>query len=117
MPDFYYRNDSSFQSNYGTVYLTISGASTGVYLAESLTLTTPTSTVEIRDHLNRPAGSIVQENFTEGTATLQVSGAFPTIGARFGYDGRTFFITDAGHQLSQTDIYKAPISFRREYNA
>lgn len=110
-------NDSSFSTNYGTAYLPITGAGlTGFALAENITITIPSTKIELRNHLNEPAGRINSADFENGSATLQVSGAFPAQGALFGFQGTTYYLDEIGKQYVQADIYKAAVNFCKRYN-
>jgi hypothetical protein len=116
MPILY--NDSAYSSsNFGTAYLPISGANiTGSFLAENITITQPTSRIELRGAQNEPAGRIVQTEYEGGNATLQVSGNFPSLGSLFGFQGFVYYLDEVGKQFTQADVYKAQVSFARKYN-
>lgn len=114
-------NDSSFSTKYGTAYLPITGAPgvgavTGSFLAENITITVPSQSIDIRNHLNEPAGRILTPDFVNGSATVQVSGSFPNIGSTFGFDGTVYYLSEIGQTFALGDIYKASVNFNKKYN-
>ena len=116
MPAFY--NDSAFTTNYGTAYIPITGANlTGLCLAENINITQPSQRIELRDDKNAPAGRIQTADFENGNTTLQVSGAFPSQGAQFGFRGTVYSLDEIGQQFAQGDVYKAAVTFTKKYNA
>jgi len=109
-------NDSNFQ-NFGSAFLPISGSAvTGVFMAENLTITRPTTVIDIRGPQNEPAGRILTADYVNGSATLQVSGVFPSLGSTFGFNGNVFYINEVGETYAQGDINKASVNFFRRYN-
>lgn len=110
-------NDSNFSTNYGTVYLPVTGSAiTGTFLAENLTVTVPAQTIDLRNNLNEPAGRILIADFVNGSATLQVTGVFPSIGSTFGFKNNVYYFAEVGESYAQGDIYKANVNFNKKYN-
>lgn len=115
MPAFY--NDSAHITSYGTAYLPISGSAvTGLFLAENISINQPSSKIELRNQINEPGGRIVAADFEAGSATLQVSGVFPSLGSLFGFQGTVFYLDEIGKQFAQGDVYKAAVNFAKKYN-
>jgi hypothetical protein len=115
MASFY--NDSSFSTNYGTVYLPVTGSNvTGLFLAESLTINQPSTTIDLRNQLNEPAGRIAISDFEHGNTTLQVSGAFPALGATFGFNSTVYYLSEVGRVYAQNEVFKSSVTFLKKYN-
>jgi hypothetical protein len=101
-------NDSNVP--YGSVVCTIGGVA---FVAENLTITEPSTVIEVRDQLGAPSDATLQ---FAATSTVP-----PTIGASFTYTPNggtlaTYYLSEVGQPITQLDIKKVNIGFRKALN-
>jgi hypothetical protein len=118
MATFY--NDGSF--NHSSAILPITGLDGSLlsnYVAENITITFPSDAIQVRNHLNAPAGQVFISGFANGTATLQAATgeALPHNGSKFGFNENVFVISEVGDTRTRGDIYKASVIFAKVYNS
>ena len=112
---------ASFQDGlqpYGTFVMTIGSLG---FVAESASLNTPAQVVETKNQIGEPNGLIGIPGFVSGSASVQLattSYPIPTLGALFTYaffSGTvcTYMISNVGHALSQSDVIKINVEFRK----
>lgn len=108
---------------FGSQVLTIGGVT---FVAENIGFQQPSTSVERRDEDGDPSGQVIVAGFDNGTATLQLATTATTpvtIGATFtlsragGLATIGCVVSEVGDVLSQLDIKKLNISFRRRYNS
>lgn len=93
------------------------------FVAESISFSQPSTTVERRDEDGDPSGQVTVAGFDNGTMVLQLattSTVPPTIGATFTLTrngGATIgcYFSEIGEPQDQLDIRKLNVSFRRRY--
>jgi hypothetical protein len=89
------------------------------YILEEISLSAPSTVVEIKDPNGVPTGQvIIPENMT-GTGRLQLastSTAIPTRGSTFTLAGATWYVTETGHTKSQGAYQSLSLSFRMKIN-
>lgn len=108
---------------FGSQVITVGGVT---FVAENINFTQPSTVLERRDEDGDPSGQVIVANFDNGTATLQLATTATTpvtIGATFtlsrsgGLATVGCVISEVGDVLSQLDIKKLNVSFRRRYNS
>lgn len=106
---------------FGSQVITSQGVT---FVAESISFQQPSTTVERRDEDGDPSGQVTVAGFDNGTMVLQLattSTVPPTIGATFtltragGTSTIGCYFSEIGDSLSQMDIKKLNVSFRRRY--
>ncbi len=103
---------------YGSQVITLTAVA---YVAENISLQTPSTIIERRNELGVPSGQVFIEGFGTGTATLQFATTLtiiPVIGATFSLvrnDATTIgcAISEVGEAYTQLDAKKCNVSFRR----
>lgn len=106
---------------YGSVVVTVNAVG---FVAENVTITEPSTVIEVRDHLGVPSDQVIIPGFITGTATLQfpdTSTVAPTIGATFLYTANgstaiTYYVSEVGQPITQMDIKKVNVGFRKKLN-
>ena len=113
-------NDGSIP--FGSVTLTINSVA---YIAENVVVNRPTQTIQRRNAVNEPSGSVGVADFITGSATLQKassSTALPIPGLSFSYTedatvgAETFKISSVSQPKSQGDAVKFNVEFVKIYN-
>lgn len=114
-------NDGSVP--YGSQVVSIGGVS---FVAESISITEPSTVVERRDELGNPSGQVIIGQFINGSCVLQLATTatqLPTFGTTFsltrpGTPAVTIgvIISEVGEVLNQSEAYKVNVSFRKKYN-
>jgi hypothetical protein len=106
---------------YGSAVITIGGVG---FVAESITITEPSTTIEVRNQIGEPSGQVTIPGFITGSTPLQfptTAQVAPTIGATFlyaanGATSTTYYVSEVGQPVTQMDIKKAQLSFRKRLN-
>lgn len=115
---------------YGSRILSITNALMGTpaavdFIAESITLTRPTTIIERKGAVDEPTGQVGVAGFVTGSATLQLpvtASIPPNLGATFPttWDSVTgvenFIVSEVGQVETQGDAKKVNVSFRKKYN-
>ncbi|PTX92098.1 hypothetical protein DB346_24430 [Verrucomicrobia bacterium LW23] len=116
------KNDGSL--NYGSMVLEFTGpAGTASYVADNVKINRPTFKIESRDHLNRPDGKVVDDDFVTGTATLKwgnarapQNGDETTIELDSAIGEEVFYITNVGLQLEKAGLKMVEVAIDKKYN-
>ncbi len=90
-----------------------------VYIAEDITITAPTTVVEIKDPSGIPTGQALIPEVITGTAKLQLatgSTAMPQLGGTFTLQGATWYVSETGKAYTQGQYVYSNISFRMRIN-
>jgi len=101
---------------FGSEVLTINSVT---YVAEDLSFNRPTVKTDRRDEVNEPSDRILNTDFEEGTATLQLAAeatAIPTGGMTFTRDAVVYVITEVGEVINHADFMKVTIGFYKRLN-
>lgn len=98
----------------------------GSYVFENISVNRPTNVIKRHNEVNEPNGSVGQNGFVEGTATVQLAIAatvLPLPGDTFTVTldatvgSEVFIIHAVGQPEAQADYFKASLSFIKKYGA
>lgn len=95
------------------------------YIAETIKLDNPSKVIERRNELGEPSGQVLVQDFSTGSATLQLATAatvLPPLGATFTKDltvagsNQTYIVARVSPAYAQEDATKVDIEFRLKIN-
>lgn len=89
------------------------------YIAEDITLSAPTTVVEIKDPNGIPTGQVLIPQVITGSAKMQLATAatiMPTLGGTFTLQGATFYVSETGKAYTQGGYVYSNITFRMKIN-